>query len=215
MVKFRDANPGLVKNYPEVWPLLAPDPRNEDGTIDFGAITRQLDDGDRKTISYEERLQLAEYRMGEFVYNRYKDQLGASPTEEQQVWLNTKVRPEVAKRFPGWAMTGGGAPSFLDKRASDRDYVIAQLSEAVADPAIGDTPKAKAIAAYLYFRDQAIASVGGADNSKPSASLESAGAANARAWLRGTVANSILRKYPEFAPIWASFFRSETVDPNG
>lgn len=214
MSQWRDAHPDLVQKYPDVWPFLVP---GANGTSDKGksylAVQKQIGDDERTTLDPRQRMELADFRLGQFVYDRYRGMLPANPNKVQSAWLD-QVRAQVGNRYPGWASNDGQFPADIAQKANHDAVIGKQMSKFVDDPALADSPIAQGTAAYLQFRNEALVSLGASKKAAPSQSLQAKDAVQVRAWL-GNAAEAVLRKYPAFAPVWESFFQPEIAPANG
>jgi hypothetical protein len=209
MYDYKLAHGNIAQDYPNVWPFFAPQ-RQPDGTINYLSINRQLSDGDRKALTPEDRLDLADYRLGQFVYDHYRANYGVNPNRVQQAYLD-KLRTNLGIQFPGYAKYGYQQPADVQPKVS-KQFAITELTKVANDPRLSDNSAAQGVAAFLHFRDEALTALGVQYQANPGAALLNKANGPSRAWLADRAA-LVLKTYPEFGPIWQSFFQPEVMDP--
>jgi hypothetical protein len=134
--------------------------------------------------------------MKSLEYNYYKDQVGNSPTEEEERWLR-QIRSELEESYPS-------STSGLQKKPENEE-LIAELYQAIDDPKLRDSDVASATREYFYYRDQAqqfAVDSGYAGFARPNALLPT------REWLSG-IALDIAKDYPEFELVWTTVLSRE------
>jgi hypothetical protein len=192
-------NKGLVKKYGKSWGFFAP--TDEEG-MDFTEYARQIESGDRKPLTVEQRAERANAAVARFIYDQQAKKVGAKPTKQERAWL-AAVKETLRTEYPGYGRLISGVPlgADLDKE------VVPELKRAIADPKLRNTRQAKAIALYLGARDEALAFAEEEYGTK----LEAQAAASVREWLRLT-ARQIIATYPEFESAYDRAFSREVED---
>lgn len=181
-------------SYPAVAGFFAP----VGSDFDFEVWNRQMSSGQRKKLSGDELVNAAQATLAEWKYRQAQAMLGDHPNVAQLNWL-TEVKAKLQDQYPGYGVAPGNPIDFSTK--------IQQLTKAQSDPALkGDVQTA--LATYLYFRNQALASAQQRAGGRESATLSSDKNADLRAWLAGA-ANQILAKYPSFARMFDGVLASE------
>lgn len=158
----------------------------------FEAWDRMKKAGQIKELTPKELWAKAQYRVGASIYRYYLEQIGAYPTAEQRAYLKN-VREAINRRYPGFP----AVPVFT---VGEFQLKIAELRSASADPQMKDNQVAKAIGAYLNYRDQAIAryvQAGGTEQGFATAKA----AQPLREWLV-SIGSAIGDQTPEFQRIW-------------
>jgi hypothetical protein len=143
-------NPDLASKYPNVYGYFAP-PRKPGEQPDPTAYARQIRNDQRVSLSSETWNQLANDKIGWFLYDRLKKKAGDKPTPAQRDILSN-YHAELQKAFPGFDTDIRGLPA----RAHIED-VATELGRAVKDPKLAESLPAAGVAAYLKVRKAAIA----------------------------------------------------------
>lgn len=185
---------GTIGSYPDVAGYFAP----VGSDFDFEVYNRQLASGERKKLTGDELVNAAQATLAEWKYRQAQAMLGDHPNVAQLNWL-TDVKAQLQKQYPGYGVAPGNATDFSVK--------IQQLTKASTDPGLkGDVQTA--LATYLWFRNQALASAQQRAGGKESAGITSDKNADLRAWLAGA-ANKIVAKYPDFARMYDNVLSNE------
>jgi hypothetical protein len=181
-------NGGFLDRYSLVGGYFAPG----GDAFSFEAWDRMKKAGQIRELTPKELWEKAQYRVGASIYRYYREQVGAYPTDEQREWLRG-VRQAINRRYSGFPAT----PVFT---VGEFEQKIVQLKQAVADPQMQTNEVARAIGAYLDYRDQAIARYEAAGGSAQGFGTAKA-AAPLREWLV-SIGTAIGDKTPEFQRIW-------------
>lgn len=190
------ANGDLVSKYDKVWGFFAPTGDSED--FDYQAYVRQFERGDRVSLTPEQRLALAQARVGRHIFSVAEGKLSDDPTTEEREWL-AAVRERIREEYPGFGQMVPGLPA----RAST-DQVVDQLRRAIMDPKLAGSEQAEAARIYLQARDRALAYA----NEIGVKTLEAQAAEPARVWL-ARVAQTVNARYPSFAEMFDVVFSRE------
>src|SRR5205823_1122203 len=120
---------------------------------------RQIGDDERTSLNPRQRLELRDYRVGQFVYDHYRSQVGANPTQAQQAWLD-QVRAQVVAVYPGYGSNSFQSPADIAQKVS-HDYAIdRELGPMARDPALASNPIAGGIVTYMHYRAEALKALG-------------------------------------------------------
>lgn len=199
----------IVKTYPLAWGLFAP--QDAPGSFDYSAYQRQLQNGQRVDVTPAQRVALAQIHLAAHQYAIAQTKLSAKPSASERAWLG-QIKQILTEEYPAYGKDVPGLPAKYPP-----DQVIAQLSRAVVDPRLSNSPVAKAASLYLQAREQgivaaqALTSTGKAALTKGAASgrvLTGSGAEPIQAWL-SNIGNLLVEKYPEFAPFFNAVFARE------
>lgn len=197
-------NRGVVKDYNLVWGLFAPVGDSE--SFDQGAYQRQLARGDRKPLTPEQRIQLANYSIGRYIYAQAEKRVSANPTKSEKEWL-AQVKEKLRDEYPGYGRQVPGMPA-----RSELIDVIPQLQAAIVDKRLRGTRQAEAARLYLLARERAgayITELGFQPFDKRTGEISSAAAAEpARLWLAQAAA-LLNERYPEWQPFYDAVFSRE------
>jgi hypothetical protein len=181
-------NGGFLDRYSLIGGYFAPG----GDAFSFEAWDRMKKAGQIRELTPKELWEKAQYRVGASIYRYYREQVGAYPTDEQREWLRG-VRQAINRRYSGFPAT----PVFT---VGEFEQKIVQLKQAVADPQMQGNEVARAIGAYLDYRDQAIARYEASGGSAQGFGTAKA-AAPLREWLV-SIGTAIGDKTPEFQRIW-------------
>lgn len=197
-------HPELAEEFPLTVGLFAPDP---DGTFDFNAYYRAIDEGARQSLTAEQQAALARRTAARMAYNHAR-----SVAEDRGLKGNgldvflAQIRGALDAEYgPDWnALPLGVVPG---RPAAER---ISELERAVADPVLAATDAGKGVAVYLEAREtvlERLRAATGADN----ATLGRREAASYRAFLR-QLAQAILREHPGFGAAWSRVLSNEVEE---
>lgn len=198
------SNSWAMDDYGLTYGFFAP----QGGEFSSEAYQRQLELKDRVPLTPEQFLKAGNDLLGKSIYYAARDKAMAqataagrkSLTDEQQATMR-QLDEFLRTNYEGYGDEGGK----VNKASSEE--IIDELSRAVADPRLADTPTAKSIAEYMKLRaavrERSAVNLG-TENSYQSAS----GGANYRAALSGFAAE-IIEEDPSFLPVWERVFRSE------
>lgn len=140
-------NSDLFKKYPEAAAYFAP--AGDD--FSYATYERQIRTGKRKRLTDDEMVELAQRRVGSAIYRNLKKKLGTDPTTAQREWL-ANARRAIHQRLPGF-------PEVAVFTVGEFDTRVEQIRDAANDAALENNPVAKAVRAYMKYRDQAYAEV--------------------------------------------------------
>lgn len=140
-------NPEIPRQHADVYGYFV----DGDDKFDGDAYAYQLRSGQRKPITPEKAIEIANQRLGGMVYRQAQSKLGLqpgdAPSKEQRVWL-AKVRDAIATEYPGYNAT----PANL----RDQKVLIQKLMEAADNPMLAKTEAGKALVVYRQAREEAI-----------------------------------------------------------
>jgi len=152
-------------------------------------------------LSVADWTKLAEARVGNTAYNQARKMVGASPTADQQTWLDN-VKAQLTAQYPGFGIDVGTSKLNTAQK-------IAQVQTAVTNKDVPAGDLTTAAKAYLEARNQALAEA----QSRGYKTLNGKNAADLRSWLYG-VGTKIATRYPDFTNMWNYVFQYE-VNPSG
>lgn len=207
---WKDQHGDFAKSYADVWPLFGPN-ANDDQNFSYYEYDKQVKAGDRTMLTWKERVALAEYRIGQAIYDAQRSRLGPTPSANQRQWLQ-EVKAGLEQQYPGFGVNQGAYP-IGDARLSG-DALVAKTVEAAQDPGLGTNDVAEAVRIYDQHRQEALAALN--DTGKPAglmsgSSLSADRAANIRVWLRN-IGEDLVKQVPGFAPAWDSVFSTEVQE---
>lgn len=185
-------NKGIRDKYPGVYGLFAP----QGGELDYSVLVDQYATGDVEVLTPGEWLNLRNDMLKSLEYNYYRDQVGNSPSDEEEQWLR-QIRADLEEAYPS------STKGLLEKPSYEE--LIPELYEAVEDPQLADTRIAQATREYFYYRDQAMDFAienEYAGFARPNALYPT------REWLAG-IAKDIMKDYPEFELVWSTTLSRE------
>lgn len=185
----------VVKEYRNVWGIFAP---QDEEDFDYVEYVRQFKTGDRFTLTPEQRIALAQARVGRWIYEQAKAKVGDKPSKMDREWL-AAVKLQLREEYPGYGEMVGGLPSQTKPETTIKD-----LERAVVDPRLSNTTQAKAIRLYLEARRRAIAWA----NEVGVKTLAAQAAEPAREWL-ARIGAHLAEKYPEFQQTFDIVFSQE------
>lgn len=191
-------NPGVERAFPNVYGFFAP----TGSDIDFDAYNRLLASGKKIPLTPAERMKLANNKIASAIYYEAREAAGEKPSDEQRAWLRN-LKEELQDEFLGYGDVGV-VP------IANVQTAIKELSDAVDDRRLRDTPLAEATRIYLDRRAQALA-VAEKEASGLSSLLNSKKFAAHRQWLRD-VGFALIADYPEFSTAFEQLFDRELKD---
>lgn len=191
-------NPDVKSKYPNTYGLFAP----STGPFDITAFEDQFATGDRTSLTPEQQIALANNRVGMWLYHTAKDKLiksngGAPLDHDQQAGLDAGKK-WLMKRYPGFQITP------YDQNRLPR--ALGELTQASTDSKLASTPAGKGLNLYLAARDQI--NQAAVDQYGLKSAMKGKDAAGLRAGLRAAAA-WIIKKYPDFAPMWEQVLSHE------
>jgi hypothetical protein len=189
------SNEDLVQQYPEIAGYFAPGGSD----FDFQTWDRQIRSGARKRLTAQEVIEQAQYRIGASQYRAYKAQVGSYPNEEQRAWLKN-IRSVLNDKYPGFPVV----PVFT---VGEFEGNIEKMRSAVENPKLADNDVARALATYLQYRDQTIATYV-ASGGQPSGLGTAKAAESLRDYL-SSIGQALIEQTPDFARIWERELQSE------
>lgn len=192
--KWVRANDDLRKTFRNTYGFFAP----QGGQFDYSAYLRQLETGERISLTPEQMIHMTNDRLGGAIYYTLKSSLGPKLSQTQRAALKS-VRQELEKQYPGFGKT---LP--LPQRASN-DELVAEVIEASKNEKIAATPAGQALKTYLQARDAAIAAQG--DKSMQEAA-QNKHLREALRWLGDQLSDSV----PEFASLYDRVLERELKD---
>lgn len=190
-------NRGIVDDYKLTWGMFAPDDDTEG--IDLTEYGRQIAAGDRVPLTVAQRAEMANTRIGRYIYAQAEAKVGDDVTKEEREWLAV-VKEKIRADYPGYGKMVTGLPSGADL---DKD-VIPELRRALADPRLSSALTAEPLRIYLAARDRALAFADEEYGTK----LGAQAAAPLREWLIG-VAGRLSTDFPAFQGIYDRVFSYE------
>lgn len=197
-VSWERNHPDQVSRFPQTWALFAP----SGGSFDISAYNNDFSQGQRAKLTPKEMTLRANARIARHILDRETSRLGTIADTAQGRTYLADFRQGLAKDFPGFDEQG------FDTRAIPN--VVAELERASKDPELARTPAGKGLAEYLDTRDAAISAAKGAGLRSPFTAKKAIGL---RAYMRSDV-QDILKRYPEFRPMWEQVFSHELTDDN-
>lgn len=189
-------NQGVVDDYELVAGYFAP--ANAASGIDFTAMNRQYNAGQRRSLSAKEQAQLAMATRARGMWEAAKRQTEELPSTQRDR-LRFQVKAALEQAVPGWQN-----PVIAFPRAADK---ITELRRAVDDPRLAESPLTRPLRAYFEARDVALATVREREG-RPGATLAVKAATDVRAELR-EIGQSLQVSHPAFAGVWSSLLLSE------
>ena len=199
---FKSAHGAFAQKFPDVYGYWAPTvAKTQRGS--YQDYLDSIAQGNIAPLSVEDWTRLAEARVGNVAYDQARQMIGPSPNAEQRQWLSN-VKEQLRQRFPGFDVPVG-------QQRLTGDQKIRQITEAVNNKDVPDSPVNGAIKAYLAARNQALAAA--KERGLTGTSLQSSRMDDWKQWLFNA-GTTIAKKTPEFTNIWNDVFQYE-VDPNG
>jgi hypothetical protein len=183
----------------EAFPLVAAyfAPGGDD--FSFSVWDRQIRTGKRERLTAAEMIDLAQFRVGNAIYQDLKRQAGKYPPAEVKDWLR-RQRVKINEKLPGFP----AQPVFT---VGEFQQNIKEMKRAVADPRLANNEIAGAVKEYLGYRDKAIAqyvAAGGKEGGFATAKQ----AAELRQWLFN-IGSALGDAVPDFQRVWDRELASE------
>lgn len=141
--EFRQRNPGTVSAHSRVIGLFVDDDESEE-VFDSAEYQRQIQAGERITMSPQETLRQANRRVATQVYKFYKKQAGDDISDTERRKLK-ELQQQLMRDYPGYDN------QFRD----DVPSIVNDLERAVKDPVLATTPQGQALQIFLDYRRQA------------------------------------------------------------
>ena len=191
----RTEGKALMRRYPDLAGFMAP------GGSDFSfeVWERQVREGQRRRLTDQEMVDLAQYRVASAQYRTLREKLPPNPSDDQKAWLR-QWRIQLNKEYPGF-------PAVAEFNPGEFPGQIAEMKRMVQDPALADNDTAQALKQYLDARDKAVGryvEAGGAEGGFGSALA----AAPLRDWL-AQIGRALKIQTPEFARVYDRILASE------
>ena len=193
--KWERENGDVLEAFPLVAAYFAPG--GDD--FSFSVWDRQIRTGKRKRLTAAEMIDLAQFRVGNAIYQDLKRQAGKYPPAEVKDWLR-RQRIKINEKLPGFP----AQPVFT---VGEFQRNIKEMKRAVADPRLADNEIAGAVKEYLGYRDKAIAqyvAAGGKEGGFATAKQ----AAELRQWLFN-IGVALGDAVPDFQRVWDRELASE------
>ena len=182
----------FVSKYPNVWGYFAP----QGGAFSQSVYQEQIQRGLIQPVTTAQFATMANAKIGAAIYDQLRSRF-SSVTKADQTWLDQqKVR--IEKQYPGYGQNVAGVAG-----KATLAQKIQEMSQAVDDPLIAQTPEAQAAKVYLGLRQEAL-------NAAGRKTLTGATMAQYRTWLYDN-AQQLLKAVPDFAPIWDGLFQTEVA----
>jgi hypothetical protein len=188
-------NRDVLEAFPQVAAYFAPG--GDD--FSFSVWDRQIRTGARKRLTAAEMIELAQFRVGNALYQDLKRQAGKFPPQEVRDWLR-RQRQAIHKKLPGFP----AQPVFTIGEFARN---VEQMKRAAADPRLANNEVAGAVREYLQYRDRAIAeyvAAGGKEGGFATAKQ----AEDLRQWLFN-IGTSLAGAVPDFQRVWDRELASE------
>jgi len=203
-------NKGVVKRYPDIYPLLFDGGAQTNDDFSYTEYLREIRTGDRVALADNEQgfadwVALAQHRVASAVYDRIRQKMPDTLTAEQSAYLRDVVKPAISKDFPGWRTDVVDRTHLQYQPGGQWDAVIDSFRKATTDKRLAGNKTVEAIGIYLTLRDKALASAKAAGLAS---FAEADAAAPIRAWLRDS-ASRIIDDYHTFSPVWDEVFSRE------
>jgi hypothetical protein len=165
----------------------------------FSVWERQIRLGQRKRLSADEMIDLAQYKVGNSIYRDLKKQGGKYPNAEVKSWLS-RQRQKIHEQYPGF-------PAKAIFTLGEFERNVEEMGRAVNDTRLADNPIAQAVREYLEYRTKAVDSYvksGG----KPGGFATAKSAADLRQWLFN-IGTALSEVEPDFQRVWDRELSSE------
>jgi hypothetical protein len=165
----------------------------------FSVWERQIRLGQRRRLSADEMIDLAQYKIGNSIYRDLKKQGGKYPNAEVKSWLS-RQRQKIHEQYPGF-------PAKAIFTLGEFERNVEEMGRAVKDTRLADNPIAQAVREYLEYRTKAVDSYvksGG----KPGGFATAKSAADLRQWLFN-IGTALSEVEPDFQRVWDRELSSE------
>jgi len=133
-------NNDLVGKYSRTWGLLVPEPGSEFYYPAYAGMTRQ---GSRTLVDPSLLVETANQRLGQALYQSYRDQIGESPDEAQSDQMRA-YQSMLELKFPGY--------SRIPDLGSGTAVMILELEQASRDKKVLASPIGEALSTYFKAR---------------------------------------------------------------
>ena len=186
----------FTQKYPNVWGYFAPQaPPGQRGP--YSIYQQEVKSGQIQALTVQQWSELADSHLGTAIYDQLRQRLGTHITTADQKWLDQQ-KVAIAKEYPGYntnIVGVAGGPLATQK--------IAELTNAVEDPTVAQTPLAQAAAKYISLRQDALTAAG-------RKTLTGATMTRYRDWLYQN-GLKLVALVPAFAAMWENIFQKEVV----
>lgn len=193
------ANSDIVDKFPLVAGFWAP--VDESVKFDFSTYSDQITRGDRKSLSPEDQVALANKARARATWEAIKAETEILPPKLRDQ-ARAQASAQLENLHPGWRMDVIIQPSKTDK--------IGQLKAAAFDDSLDDAPLTQPLREYLTLRDQAIERVR-IRSGAPTATLDREDATLEKRMLM-TAGVRLQQQYPTFRGVWSALLKSELED---
>jgi len=173
-------------------------PVEDDPALDYAVYRRQIEDGNRQSLTAEQQLALANQTKARSLYYAARDRLAEVPAGQRTTALR-QVRAMIENAFPGWQEDVLGVAGGLDTPTR-----IARLEQAVLDPDVADEPLTGPLATYFDARRRILAIA----ESRGFAGLDNEGSGDLRVGLE-QVGEALAGAHPEFVGVWSQLLSRE------
>ena len=194
-------NPGVEHKYPAIFGYFAP----QTGEFNYNAYLRAIDNGAKQPLNLEQFIKLGNATLAGILFDQAKAKMPEKPSDTDRAWLRN-VKKALQDEYPGYRESEEGELGMIERATPEGK--VAQLKEAVKDPAIKTTQAGQATVLYLQARDKA---QGLADKKGLASFNQAKQMKTTRDWLRN-IGNALVKEYPEFAPLWEQVFDREMND---
>ena len=189
---------GQSKDFPVTIGYFAPPGDPDD--FDYEAWRRQMEEGQRAPLTVKQYAQLANHRVGSYLYQLAREAAGPKPNDEQRRMLGGLFETLKAE-FPGFHSFTG----LPDRPESEQ--VIDELHQAVRDPKLKRTETGQAAAVYLEARDAAMDVAERRGLSRKS--FATAKSMRDVQDMLYNVGSRLSEEYPAFSQMWSDVFSWE------
>jgi hypothetical protein len=193
------ANRDVAERFPLVAGFWAP--TAEGAKFDFSAFADQVARGDRKSLSPEDQVALANKARARAMWEAVKVQTEILPAKLRDQARAT-AQGQLENLHPGWRMDVIVQPSKDDK--------IAQLQRAAFDDGLDGQPLTQPLREYLTLRSQALERVRLRSGSA-TATLNREDAVLEKRMLL-TAGVRLQQQHPSFRGVWSALLKSELED---
>jgi hypothetical protein len=196
-------HPGIENDLPHTYGFFAPAPEEgkDGGTLDLTMFNENLRTGERIVVTPEQFRIMMTNVSANMIYDEKKNQVGDSPTDEQEEWL-AEWRVHLANEYPSWGDETGklGRPQL--------HQLVRELYDAGEHDAVRDTPTGRTLQTYLGYRDQVIQEMESLTENTDERYVRGDGLVSTRQdmtanrqWLRDQ-GEHLARENPEFKRVW-------------
>lgn len=203
---FQRANPELFEEFPLTAYYARPDGPDED--FYYPAYLDQLEEKMREPLTEEQWTREANKLRGSLAYQKARDYAMATGRENEpamQAWLRT-IRTQLIEQYPGYGVETPGLGA-----SADADEVRREFAAWMENPDLAATEAGQGLAEYLTARNFAHAEAE-ALGITPTGFATANRTAYLRNWLYA-IAQDVVVRHPDFAPIWERWYRYEVEEP--